>query len=159
VAVRKNPPGRPRGAQIYEPTQEKRMLALYMSATGCPLGQIAREIGCNERTLRKYYKDELTNGHDAIVSKIAVGVVSRAMRAFTAREQPGDLSCARWYMGLHGGAQWKMNARENEAVNRLEQASGVNEVQVYIPDNHRDRLEEVEAVTIEGKAEDTSEAA
>jgi hypothetical protein len=144
---------------MFHATKEQRRLVLYMAATGCPLTEIARAVGCDTGTLHKYFQEELTNGRDMVTSKIAVGVVSRAMRAFTAHEQPGDLSCARWYMGLWGGPNWKMNPREQTEVQRLEDESQqANQVQVYIPENHREHLEDVEQVTIEGEAEDSAAA-
>src|SRR5262245_8662100 len=60
-----------RGRKAHAPTQDQRKLVQSLSAYGVKEPDIAREIGINETTLRKYYRDELDLGHVRANAKVA----------------------------------------------------------------------------------------
>jgi hypothetical protein len=54
----------------HEPTKKQRAEALAMTGCGFPKAEIALRIGCDEKTLRKYYGKELDTG--ATIADMAV---------------------------------------------------------------------------------------
>ena len=53
------------------PTDEQRRLVKSLSAIGTRQGDIARRLGLTEKTLRKYFREELDSGELEANSKVA----------------------------------------------------------------------------------------
>lgn len=69
-----NPPHRP----PHMPTKEGRTLVQVMSATGFPQPQIAEQLGIDAKTLRKHYREELSNGKVSANAMIARSLFRKA---------------------------------------------------------------------------------
>ena len=57
--------GRPKGSKAvnkFEPTEQQRHLVVMMSANGVKHPDQARALNCGEKTLLKYFREELTFG-------------------------------------------------------------------------------------------------
>jgi len=64
--------------EAHEPTDEKRKLVESTSGLGLPHEQIAMLVGIDDKTLRKYYRQELNLGKAKANSQIAKTLYQKA---------------------------------------------------------------------------------
>jgi hypothetical protein len=64
--------------EAHEPTDEKRKLVESTSGLGLPHEQIAMLVGIDDKTLRKYYRQELDLGKAKANSQIAKTLYQKA---------------------------------------------------------------------------------
>lgn len=69
----------PRGRKAYAKSKENQQLVTDLVAGGMTHAKIATVLGCDEKTLRKYYSRELDEG-DVIVEAEAISVLMHKMR-------------------------------------------------------------------------------
>jgi hypothetical protein len=69
----------PRGRKAYAKSKENQELVLDLRAGGMTHGDIATVLGCDEKTLRKYYSRELNEGA-ILVQAESIRVLVRKMR-------------------------------------------------------------------------------
>ena len=86
------------GRPPYVPTEQNRKLVMVLRANGIDPADIAREVGCVERTLYKYYAPELEHGLATIRANIGGVIVQQALK--------GNLTAAIFWMKTHGGPGW-----------------------------------------------------
>jgi hypothetical protein len=67
------------GRKPHEPTEKDRLAAETMSSYGIPELDIARVIGVNVHTLRKWYQYELETGHIKANSMVAQSLYQKAI--------------------------------------------------------------------------------
>lgn len=77
------------GRKPYKPTDEQRELVKSLAAVGITQEAIGRVVGCNDDTLRKYYRDELDCA--AIEANASVG------GALFGKAMAGDTTAAIWW--------------------------------------------------------------
>lgn len=86
------------GRPTFKPTDQQRNLVMVLRANGIDPADIAFEIGCSERTLYKYFAEELAHGLGRIRAKIG-GVLVKAAFA-------GNLTAVIFWLKTHGGPGW-----------------------------------------------------
>jgi hypothetical protein len=92
-----NPGGRPE----HEVTQRTRNLVQVMHANGITQPVIARLIGCDPKTLRKHYRQEMRNALDCIEATIGAAVVQSAHR--------GNVAAQKLWLQSHAkDPRWRM---------------------------------------------------
>jgi hypothetical protein len=69
--------GKP-GRKPHDPTPEQRKLVHTLAGYGVKEDDIAREIGIDPTTLRRYYKEELAMGHVRANAKVAESLYQMA---------------------------------------------------------------------------------
>ena len=69
----------PRGRKAYAKSKENQELVVNLRAFGKTHADIATVLGCDEKTLRKYYSRELSEGA-LLVEAEAISVLVRKMR-------------------------------------------------------------------------------
>ena len=67
------------GRPAHEPTDENRKQVETLAGFGVPQIDIARTIGINQDTLRKYYRDELDNGETKANAAVAQSLYKKAL--------------------------------------------------------------------------------
>jgi len=67
------------GRKPYKPTQAQRAQVESMAAYGVPEHAIALVIGCDPKTLRKYYREELDTAHIKATSQVAQSLFQKAI--------------------------------------------------------------------------------
>lgn len=65
--------------KAHEPTDASRKQVEAMAAYGVPQESIASVLGVDPKTLRKHYRDELTNGSTKANSKVAESLYKNAI--------------------------------------------------------------------------------
>lgn len=98
---------RGQGRKAFAPTQTDRRLVRVLRSVGVPPGEIAREVGIGERTLRKHFPAEMALGKAAIVALIGAQVVRKALA--------GDNAMMVFYLRNHGGPGWQGQQRHEHA--------------------------------------------
>ena len=63
----------------HEPTIELRAQVSALSAFGMRHEAIAAHVGCDDKTLRKHYRDELSSGKDQANAKVAKALYEQAI--------------------------------------------------------------------------------
>jgi hypothetical protein len=66
------------GRKKYAPTPEQRKQVDAMAAYGVPEHAIAKVIGCDPKTLRRYFRDELDTAHIRANSAVAQSLFQKA---------------------------------------------------------------------------------
>ena len=112
-----------RGRPPYSPTAEQRKTVKAMAAYGIPQEAIARTVGCNHETLRKYYPDELDLAETEANAKVAQSLFKLATN--------GNVAAAIFW------AKARMGWSEKQQI-ELGSIDGKPLVTVYLPDNRRD---------------------
>tara|TARA_Y100000310_G_scaffold193077_1_gene193037 strand:+ start:915 stop:1256 length:342 start_codon:yes stop_codon:yes gene_type:complete len=85
----------------HQPTKETRELAAEWSGYGIPQEGIARKIGINADTLRKYYAEELAGG----IAQANQAVAGSLFRMATAGSGKGQVAAAIFWAKTRMG--WK----------------------------------------------------
>ena len=67
------------GRPAHEPTDQQRKQVEAMAGYGIPQKAIARVMGLADKTLSKYYADELANGSTKATSKVAESLYRNAV--------------------------------------------------------------------------------
>ena len=80
------------GRPSFEKTEEKQQLAMVLKACGWSNERIARRIGCDPKTLRKHFSQELSSAADEKEAE--------ALMAIYARMKEGNVSAARQILVL-----------------------------------------------------------
>jgi transposase-like protein len=63
----------------HQPTEENRRLIRTLAGIGVPIKMVANQIGIDEKTLRKYYDDDIDVGQAKATSQIAKRLYDIAM--------------------------------------------------------------------------------
>lgn len=105
-------PGRP----PFEPMPWASNVVKILRGAGVPLRLIARCIGCDVKTLRKAFKDELRDGEMEVEAAMGVAIVRAGLA--------GNWMAARYWLATHGGPQWRVT--EARLIGALPDAPPVN---------------------------------
>lgn len=100
MAEAKSKGGRP----PFVPTEIQRTLVTVLRAIGEDPADIAREIGCDKRTLYKYFRQELAHGKARVRAKIGMSLVKKAIA--------GDNTAMIFWLKTQGGDAWREKPRE-----------------------------------------------
>ena len=74
--------GRPKGSKAvnkFEPTDQQRHLVVMMSANGVKQSEQARALNCGEKTLAKYFKEELAFGKMKATAHVSGALYKNAL--------------------------------------------------------------------------------
>jgi hypothetical protein len=63
----------------HQPTEENRRLIRTLAGIGVPIKMVANQVGIDEKTLRKYYDDDIDVGQAKATSQIAKRLYDIAM--------------------------------------------------------------------------------
>lgn len=83
-----------RGRPLFAPDEDQRRTVAILSAAGLPQSEIARAIDVDEKTLRKYFAEELGPGAVACNAEVLAAVFHAATR--------GSMSAVRFWAELTG---------------------------------------------------------
>jgi hypothetical protein len=86
--------------QPFEPTAEHRNMVRVLRASGVDLETIARALCIDPKTLGKYFKVELTFGHEDIKARMGLALVRVALQ--------GNVNAIKYWLATHGGAEWRV---------------------------------------------------
>ncbi len=110
MAHRKGVTNNPNGQPKHKPTDAQRKTVETLSGFGIPQLDIAREIGINDETLRKWYRNELDGGITKANAQIAQSLYNKATG--------GDTTAMIWWTKSRMG--WKeTNVTQVEPGNKL----------------------------------------
>lgn len=106
-------PVKPRGQQPHKPTQELRERVCELRSHGIKQRTIAKIIGIDEDTLVKYYKEELDEGGESAVAKVASTLFKKSV--------DGDVTSMIFYLKTRG--RWRTSDTDStiESNERLRQ--------------------------------------
>jgi hypothetical protein len=143
-------PDQPRRARIgappFVPTQEARNVVSIMAALGAShdvmLQILARNgVPCRSRTtLRKAFREELKQAHENLITTLGLRMVHMATT-----DGPHSFSACAFLLRSRGGPAWRIPKGQSDADLHAAAAAGmdgVNDVQIVIPHNFRDRAPE-----------------
>lgn len=82
---------------VHKPDEKTKKMVESMSAYGITQTQIARVVGCDEKTLRKYYAEELENAEAKANTQVANVLYKKAME--------GDLTAVIFWLKTR--ARWR----------------------------------------------------
>ena len=71
-----------------------------LRASGIDLETIARALCIDPKTLGKYFKVELTFGHEDIKARMGLALVRVALQ--------GNVNAIKYWLATHGGAEWRV---------------------------------------------------
>ena len=80
---------------LMQPTPEQRNQVEVLSGFGVPQHQIATLLGCDPKTLRKHFEDELSQGDAKATAKIAQTLYNKAVS--------GDTACLIFWLKARAG--------------------------------------------------------
>lgn len=119
---------------------EHRRMVMIMSANGVPQQAIAEAMGCSDVTLQKYFREELTQGHERVKAHMGAALVQCGLS--------GSVSAQKFWLATRGGAEWRLP----KGTLIEDGPDGDDEVvHFYIPSNHRDQPEDTLPADIEGE--------
>lgn len=87
------------GRPPFHPTAEQRNAVRVLVRNGNAEHVIARSIGIERTTLRKYFREELRHGREQVTAAIGAAVVRSALA--------GNTHAARFWLACHGGPTWR----------------------------------------------------
>lgn len=91
---------KPRGGRPeHSPTDATRRTVRVGAAHKIPHKTLADQIGINEATLRKHYRQELDDAVPVLRHLVGMSVVRQALR--------GNVNAARYWLMCHGGPEWR----------------------------------------------------
>jgi hypothetical protein len=130
-------PRRDPGQPPFEPTPEQRKLVQVLAANGTSQATIARNVGprgIDEKTLRKHFRRELSDGHEQIKAAIGLSVVRAALN--------GNVYAAKYWLSTHGGPEWRVV--EGRTLGGMDNTppiavKGDARVIIFSPDDDQDR--------------------
>ena len=82
VKPKRSKGGRPKGSKAvnkFEPTDQQRHLVVMMSANGVKQPEQARALNCGEKTLAKYFKEELAFGKMKATAHVSGALYKNAL--------------------------------------------------------------------------------
>ena len=82
VKPKRSKGGRPKGSKAvnkFEPTDQQRHLVVMMSANGVKQSEQARALNCGEKTLAKYFKEELAFGKMKATAHVSGALYKNAL--------------------------------------------------------------------------------
>ena len=82
VKPKRSKGGRPKGSNAvnkFEPTDQQRHLVVMMSANGVKQSEQARALNCGEKTLAKYFKEELAFGKMKATAHVSGALYKNAL--------------------------------------------------------------------------------
>lgn len=82
----------------YKPTEKDRAAVQTMSAYGIPQGEIASVVGCDEKTLRKHFRQELDTAATQANARVAAALFKKAMG-----DGPSSVSAAIFWLKSRAG--------------------------------------------------------
>ena len=94
----KKKPGRPFGSKAvnkFEPTEQQRHLVVMMSTNGVKQPEQARALNCGEKTLAKYFKEELSLGKMRATAHVSGALYKNAIE--------GNVSAQIFWLKSQGG--------------------------------------------------------
>tara|TARA_R110002020_G_scaffold4835_3_gene20868 strand:+ start:2196 stop:2750 length:555 start_codon:yes stop_codon:yes gene_type:complete len=98
VKPKRSKGGRPKGSKAlnkFNPTDQQRHLVVMMTANGVKHVEQARALGCGERTLQKYFKEELAFGKMKATANVSGALYQNAM--------DGNVSAQIFWLKAQGG--------------------------------------------------------
>lgn len=91
------------GRPAYKPTEEARKQVETLAGFGVPQADIARTVGINQDTLRKYYRAELDNGETKANAAVAQSLYKKALG-----DKASSVTAAIFWLKTRAG--WKETA-------------------------------------------------
>jgi hypothetical protein len=117
----KQPPAKRSGAgrPRYAPTDDSRKQVELLSGIGVPTEQIALILGCDKKTLFKYYRSEMDIGQAKAMSRVS----KRLFEIATGDSRDSLTACIFW---LKCRAGWKPPAEVEVNIDNSQKAVTVN---------------------------------
>jgi len=109
---------------LFKPTEENRRIVEQMAAVGIPQEGIARVVGIDPKTLRKYFDEELSTAAIKANAKIGGTLYNKAVN--------GDTSAAIWWSKAR--MRWSEKT-ETELSGELD--SNINVEINFVPSNQK----------------------
>jgi predicted transcriptional regulator len=102
---------------LFEPTDDQRRLVRALSGFGVTHDDIARQVGCEPKTLRKHFRDELDRGSVEATAKVAQSLFQMATTG-------KNVAAAIFWMKCRGGWREKTQV-EHTGLPRFVVSTGV----------------------------------
>lgn len=123
----------PRGRKAYSKSKENQLLVIDLRAAGMKHSEIALVLGCDEKTLRKYYSREL--------EEASILVQAEAVRVLMHKMRTGNLSATRQVLEIsslqHAPKKTKQVESRPEPVGKKRQ---LDEAAADVPEGWGDLL-------------------
>ena len=107
----------------YQPTDKDRAAVQTMAAYGIPQPDIAAVVGCDEKTLRKHFRQELDTAATQANARVAAALFKKATS-----DGPSSVSAAIFWLkaraGWQEGRDEAMGKKEQRQAEAEEVASG-----------------------------------
>lgn len=100
----------------YEPSEKDRASVRALTAYGAPQADIAAVIGCDEKTLRKHFREELDTGAVQANAKVAESLYKKATS-----EGPSSVAAAIFWLKARAG--WSEAKEEKLGVKEKRKAA------------------------------------
>lgn len=94
---------------LFEPTEEQRRLVRALAGFGVIHDDIARQVGCEPKTLRKHFRDELDRGSVEATAKVAQSLFQMATTG-------KNVAAAIFWMKCRGGWREKSQVEHSGDV-------------------------------------------
>jgi hypothetical protein len=91
------------GRPPFQPTPEQRRQVELLVAHGNAEWIIARIVGCDRKTLRRHFRDELRDGREMLIARMGLCIVRAGLA--------GDWRAAAYWLARFGGPQWRLTSR------------------------------------------------
>ena len=88
------------GRPPHAVTRERQNTVQVMHANGISLRIIAKTIGCDVKTLRKWYRAELHDAHEQVEAAMGAALISAANR--------GAWGAAKYWLTVNGDRRWRV---------------------------------------------------
>lgn len=134
---------------VHVPRNDQRELVRVLVANGISYTIIANIFEIDLKTLKKYYRAELTLGFERVKAAIGAAVVKSALA--------GNVAAQKFWLLTHCHDEWKLPKIDAETAAMLGDVDPDDPWVIMMPENGRDkpeREEQPEPVTIEGAIED-----
>ena len=140
VKPKRSKGGRPKGSKAvnkFEPTDQQRHLVVMMSANGVKQSEQARALNCGEKTLAKYFKEELAFGKMKATAHVSGALYKNALEGnvqaqiFWLKAQAGWREAARLEItGANGKELLTDTEREQRLASILSSLAGKKPIDV-----------------------------
>lgn len=142
--IEKNPPGHP----PFRPNAEQRRMVEAMSSCGVTQAEIATVLDINERTLRKYFREELDKATAKANTKVALNLFKQATK-----DEQGSTTAAIFWLKTRAGWKDQREINVTGTVNVNIKQMTDDQLEKYILDLEAETIEETETLAIDGRSD------